>query len=157
MRKARPPYGPEFRRQLIEMVRAGQKPEGVARNMSLRRRRSATGSCKRMWRRGGSETASLREGGGRWTRSCKRSGSFERSGRSCQEPRPGSVGRAFRSHRNVGIREEQPGLGSSGHDVPPVGGLQQRLLCVAQPSRRRREDEKVTKTIRAILEETRGT
>lgn len=31
MPKTRPPYAPEFRRQMIEMVRAGQSPESLAR------------------------------------------------------------------------------------------------------------------------------
>ena len=31
MAKTRPPYAPEFRRQMIEMVRAGQSPEALAR------------------------------------------------------------------------------------------------------------------------------
>jgi len=31
MPKTRPPYAPEFRRQMIEMVRAGQSPEALAR------------------------------------------------------------------------------------------------------------------------------
>ena len=31
MSKKRPPYPPEFRRQLIELVRAGRSPEGLAK------------------------------------------------------------------------------------------------------------------------------
>jgi transposase len=31
MAKTRPPYTPEFRRQMIELVRAGRSPEELAR------------------------------------------------------------------------------------------------------------------------------
>ena len=31
MPKSRPPYSPEFRRQLVELVRAGRSPEDLAR------------------------------------------------------------------------------------------------------------------------------
>ena len=31
MLKGRPPYSPEFRRQMIELVRAGRSPEDLAR------------------------------------------------------------------------------------------------------------------------------
>lgn len=31
MPKTRPPYAPEFRRQMIELVRAGRDPAGLAR------------------------------------------------------------------------------------------------------------------------------
>jgi transposase len=31
MAKTRPPYAPEFRRQMVELVRAGRSPEELAR------------------------------------------------------------------------------------------------------------------------------
>ena len=31
MAKTRPPYRPEFRRQIVDLVRAGRSPEGLAR------------------------------------------------------------------------------------------------------------------------------
>ena len=31
MPKARPPYSPEFRRQMVDLVRSGRSPEGLAR------------------------------------------------------------------------------------------------------------------------------
>jgi transposase len=30
MAKTRPPYRPEFRRQIVDLVRAGRSPEGLA-------------------------------------------------------------------------------------------------------------------------------
>jgi transposase len=41
MAKTRPPYTPEFRRQMVELVRAGRSPEELRRNLEkvLRRDR----------------------------------------------------------------------------------------------------------------------
>jgi hypothetical protein len=44
MAKTRPPYTPEFRGQMVELVRAGRSPEELA--LSRRRSRSETGSAK---------------------------------------------------------------------------------------------------------------
>jgi hypothetical protein len=44
MARKHPPYAPEFRRQMIELVRAGRTLEELAKESSRRRRRSATGS-----------------------------------------------------------------------------------------------------------------
>ena len=46
MPKSRPPYPPEFRRRMVELVRAGRTPEDLGREFEPRRSRSATG-----WRR----------------------------------------------------------------------------------------------------------
>ena len=44
MAKKHRPYAPEFRQQMIELVRAGRGPEELAKELNRRRRRSATGS-----------------------------------------------------------------------------------------------------------------
>ncbi len=36
MPKTHPPYPPELRRRLVELVRAGRNPEGFARNFPTR-------------------------------------------------------------------------------------------------------------------------
>ena len=43
MPKTRPPYSPEFRRQMVDLVRAGRDPEYLARSSSQPRNRSAIG------------------------------------------------------------------------------------------------------------------
>jgi len=35
MAKTRPPYAPEFRRQIVELVRAGRTPEELAREFEI--------------------------------------------------------------------------------------------------------------------------
>ena len=44
MPKTRPPYAPEFWRQMVELARAGRDPTDLAREFEPRHRRSATGS-----------------------------------------------------------------------------------------------------------------
>jgi transposase len=44
MAKTRPPYTPEFRRQMVELVRAGRSPEELAQEFEPRRSQSETGS-----------------------------------------------------------------------------------------------------------------
>jgi transposase len=47
MAKTRPPYTPEFRRQLVELVRAGRSPDELARQFERPHSRSGTGSRRR--------------------------------------------------------------------------------------------------------------
>ena len=43
MARKNAPYTPEFRRQMIELVRSGRSPESLSREFERRRRRSGTG------------------------------------------------------------------------------------------------------------------
>lgn len=43
MRKTRPPYDPEFRSQMLEMVREGKQPAELAREFGLTARTSGSG------------------------------------------------------------------------------------------------------------------
>jgi transposase len=43
MAKTRPPYSPEFRRQMVELVRAGRSPEELAREFEPTAQSSRTG------------------------------------------------------------------------------------------------------------------
>jgi transposase-like protein len=47
MPRFRVPYPPEFRRQMVELVRSGRTPEDLAREFEPRRSRSRTGLAKR--------------------------------------------------------------------------------------------------------------
>ena len=46
MPKTRPPYSPEFRRQMVELVRAGRSPEDLAREFEPQRSRLAPGRLR---------------------------------------------------------------------------------------------------------------
>ena len=46
MAKTRPPYALEFRRQMVELVRAGGSPEELAREFEPTARQSRTGSVR---------------------------------------------------------------------------------------------------------------
>jgi transposase-like protein len=43
MAKTRPPYTPEFRRQMVELVATGRSPDQLAGSLSRRRSRSGNG------------------------------------------------------------------------------------------------------------------
>jgi len=46
MPKSHPPYAPEVRRQMVELVRSGRTPEELSRELSQRRKRSGIGCAK---------------------------------------------------------------------------------------------------------------
>jgi len=145
MAKTRPPYTPEFRRQMVELVRAGRSPEELAQEFE------PTAQSIRNWV-GQSEcdagTRRQRAGDGRSARNSPsfgvRTASSGSRGISSQKPRPGLLGRRTRSHRRVPVRERESGRLPDRHHVPAAGCLPQRLLCVdeaatvaAYPDRRR--------------------
>ena len=132
MAKTRGAYPPEFRRQMVELVRAGRTPEELAREFE------PTAQSIRNWV-AQSERNAGRGDGGLTTRSARsstgcgvRTASCGLSGRSCQRRRPGSLGRRTRSHRRVPVRERSPGRLSDRHHVPAAGCLLQRLPCVGE-------------------------
>src|SRR2546423_12591331 len=106
MVKTRAAYAPEFRRQMVDLVRAGRSPEELAaefeptaqsiRNWFAQSERNAgrgdggltTAEREELNRLGGARTANSS-----W------------SGRSSQRRPPGSLGRRIRSHRRVPARE----------------------------------------------------
>src|SRR5436305_1132492 len=64
--------------------------------------------------------------------SAGRTGSFAKSGRSSQKPRPGLHGRPIRSRPRIRVRDRTPGRPSGRHHVPRAGCLPQRVLRVAE-------------------------
>ncbi len=46
MPKTRVPYSPEFRCQMVDLVRAGRDPDNLPASSNRRRSRSATGLCR---------------------------------------------------------------------------------------------------------------
>ncbi len=51
MPKTHPPYSPEFRRQIVDLVRAGRDPADLAREFEPTAMRSATGLSRLTGRR----------------------------------------------------------------------------------------------------------
>ena len=66
MPKSHPPYAPEFRQRIVELVLKGRTPEELARQFGPRRRRFATRSCQ-------THSAS-RSSSNLSTQACRRSG-----------------------------------------------------------------------------------
>ena len=106
MSKKRPPYPPEFRRQLIELVRAGRSPEDLAKEFepSAQAIRNWVAQADRdEGRRGDGLTNAERIELSRLRKENKQL-RLERE-ESSQKPRPGSLGRRRRFRRGVPIRE----------------------------------------------------
>jgi transposase-like protein len=130
MAKTRPSYTPEFRRQMVELVRAGRSPEELAQEFELTaqsiRNWVGQAECDAGRRGNGLTTAEREELNQVW---CENRHSGSR-GMSSQKPRPGLLGRRTRSRRRVPVRERESGRFPDRHHVPAAGCLPQRLLCV---------------------------
>ena len=134
MPRTRPPYAPEFRRQIVEMVRAGRTPEELSREFE------PTAQTIHNWvkqmdldegRRADGLTSAEREEVRRLRREVKQL-KVERE--IFKKPQPGSRGRPTRCHRSIRVREHASGDVSGADDVPSAGCLLQRLLRMASPS-----------------------
>src|SRR6478735_7665782 len=131
MAKTRLPYAAEFRRQMVELVRAGRTPEELATEFE------PTAQSIRNWvaqsdRNGG------RGDGGLTTAEREELNRLRRENRQLrvereilsQRRRPGSLGRRTRSLRRVPVRERSPGELPDRHHVQAAGCLLQWLLCM---------------------------
>ena len=131
MPKTRPRYPPEFRRQMIDLVRAGRSPLTTCRGSSSRRRsRSARG-----WPRPTSRRADGRRQCRVWQR---RSGSWPgcgvRSAPSSRKPRPGLRERPARCRRALPVHEREPGPLAHRHHGARARRVQGGLPCVGPPA-----------------------
>jgi transposase len=121
----------ESSRQMVELVRAGRSPEELAREFEPTAQSIKNWSAERDAGRGdGGLTTSEREELNRLRRENRASSGL--SGKSCQQPRPGSLGRRTRFHRRIPVREREPGQLSDRQHVPAAGCLLQQLLCVGE-------------------------
>jgi transposase-like protein len=90
MAKSHPPYAPEFRHQIVELVRSGRTPEELSREFE------PTAHAIRNWVRQAERDAGRRDDGFRrrsgpsWPVCAVRTASCVRSARSWQKRRPGS-------------------------------------------------------------------
>ena len=131
MPKTHPPYPAEYRRRLVEQVRAGRSLKQLAREFE------PSVESIRQWvkqaqldigERSDGLTSSERE---ELTRLRRENRVLREEREIYQKPRPGSPRRPAQCRHGVPIRECESGHARDCHDVPGVWGLHQRLLCVA--------------------------
>ena len=127
-------YPPEFRQQMVELVRAGRTPAELSREFepSSQTIRNWVRQADRA--RGDAPTESPAPSETSCGACAGKTSACVRSGRFCQEPPAGSLGRPIRGRRGLRIRERLPGAVSHRHPVPRPGRLRQRVLCVAPSS-----------------------
>ena len=137
MPKTRPPYSPEFRRQMVDLVRAGRDPADLAREFEPTAQSighwvaQADRQEGRREEKGGGLTAAERDELARCgvrTSSCGWSATFS------LEPLPGSHARPARSRPGLRVHGCAPGGVSGCRDgtrARRVGGW---LSCVATPT-----------------------
>ena len=112
MPKSRPPYSPEFRRQMVDLARSGRDPDDLAREFE------PTAQWIRNWivqadKKKGRRKEALPGLVPLNAMSCLGSGG--RTGSSVwsatsSQPRPGLPGRAARCRRALPVHEREPGL-----------------------------------------------
>ena len=116
MSRTRPPYAPEFRRQMVELVRAGRTPEELGREFE------ATSQTIHNWVKQADRDEGLRSDGltsaereevRRLRREVKQL-KIERE--ILNKPQPGSRGRPTRCHRGIRVREHASGHVSGADD-----------------------------------------
>jgi putative transposase len=133
MAKSQRVYTPEFRRQMVELHRAGRKFDELAKEFGC------TSWSIRQWVKqadrdtgrgdGGLSTAERQE----LTRLRRENRELRTSGRFSQKQRPGLQRKAPRHRSALRIREGEPGhLFGTGH-VSFAQGFQERLLRVGRP------------------------
>jgi transposase-like protein len=130
MPRTRPPYSPEFRQQMVELVRAGRKPGDLAKEFGCTAQSIANWVAQEQRdsgeRKDGLTALSARS----LPDYAARTSSCGWNGKSCQKPRPGSPTRLAQHRRNLRVRERESGhLSGTGH-VPAAEGLPERLLRV---------------------------
>src|SRR4028118_1251625 len=161
MPKTRPPYSPEFRKQMVELVRSGRTPEELSREFepsaqAIRNWVAQSGGIEESPRADVLSSAEREE-----LRRLRRENRQLREEREIRaKARPGLLGRPNRSRRGLQIRESQPGKILGAPDVPPAGCLPQRVLRAwshRSASRQAQADAELLASIRAIYERSRGT
>ena len=134
MARTRPPYAPEFRRQIVELVRAGRTAEELSREFepTAQTIHNWVGQADRdEGLRSDGLTSDEREEVRRLRREVKQL-KIERE--VLKKPQPGSRGRPTRCHRGIRVREHASGDVCGADDVPSAGSLPQWVLRMASPS-----------------------
>ena len=153
MPKSRPPYPPEFRRRMIELVRWGRTPEQLAKEFE------PSAQTIRNWAVQADRDAGQRQDGLTTEerdelRKLRREVKILREEKDIQKkPRPGSLGRPIRFRRRIRVRESASGHPPSPPAVPRAGRLRQRVLrlvCTRPASARATADAALLDRIRAF-------
>jgi hypothetical protein len=144
----RPPYSPEFRRQMVDLVRAGRSPEVLHSvaippakqvepwatppvSLSRRRSRSAPGLPLLTRKRADGRMPSpawLPPNGTSWRGCGVRTSSSGWSAISSQKPQPGLHGRPARCRRALPVHEREPALLPGCHNGARARRVQGGLL-----------------------------
>ena len=133
MPQSPPPYPPEYRQHILELVRSGRTPEALARACAP----SAQGI--RAWVKAAERAQSLRSDGLTQTehearKRLRRAVKLLRQEQEIlKKPRPPSPGRAMCSLPRLRVRSGAPGRRRCFRDVPCSGRLPQWLLRLAHP------------------------
>ena len=139
MPKTRPPYAPEFRRQLVELVRAGRDPADLAREFepSAQAIRNWVAQADRQEGRREAKLAAadtaLVSAERDEVRQPAWSGSIRFAAQTCQKPRPDSPAKPARYRPGLRVHEREPGLLPRFHHGARALRVEGRLLRLAAP------------------------
>ena len=135
MGKTRKPYPPEFRQQMVELVRAGRIPESLARELE------PTAESIRNWVRQADRDEGRRDDGltSPEREELRRLRHENRQLKIEREILAKAAGRyrgwrPTRYHRNLRVREGEPGQLPCCHHVPAARILHERALSAAEVS-----------------------
>ena len=126
MARTRPAYPPEFRRQMVELVRAGRSPRELAQEFEPCYE-TIRGWVKQADRDEGRSACGLTSEEREELRRLRRENKQLRLEREILA----KAAAWFACYRGLRVRERPPGSLSSGHHVPSAGSLHQRVLRVA--------------------------
>src|SRR5271163_2306971 len=118
MPRTRPPYSPEFRRQMVDLVRAGRNPDDLAREFE------PSGHSIRAW------VAQADRNEGRREEAAPGLTAFERD--ELTRLRRGLLGRPARCRPALPVHEREPGLLPDCRDGTRARRVQGGLLCLAE-------------------------
>src|SRR5207249_9171306 len=134
MPKSHPPYSPEFRQRIVELVRKGRTPEELARQFE------PSAQAIRNWMKQAALDAGERTDG-LTTEERDELRRLRREVRQLREERAilskaaaWFARRPIRSRPRIRVRDGTPGRPSDRHHVPRLGCLPQRVLRVARAS-----------------------
>ena len=130
MARTRPAYPPEFRRQMVELVRAGRFPRKLAQEFEPCYE-TIRGWVKQADRDEGRSASGLTSEEREELRRLRRENKQLRLEREILAKAAAWFARKTARYRGLRVRERPPGSLSSGHHVPSAGSLHQRVLRVA--------------------------
>ena len=130
MARTRPAYPPEFRRQMVELVRAGRSPRELAQEFEPCYE-TIRGWVKQADRDEGRSACGLTSEEREELRRLRQENKQLRREGEILAKVAAWFARKIARYRGLRVRERPPGSLSSGHHVPSAGSLHQRVLRVA--------------------------